>query len=85
MAKSYGQWSTIESLSEGGQAWTHRVQHEDGRKAVIKVIKNPKRNWRFEREVIALQLLDSSAVPKFLDFGETIVVNRLKLCSVASI
>ncbi len=71
MAKTYGQWSMIEPLSEGGQGWTHRVQHKDGRKAVIKVIKNPKRNWRFDREVNALQLLDSSAVPKFLDFGET--------------
>ncbi|MCI0389441.1 MAG: serine/threonine protein kinase [Acidobacteria bacterium] len=71
MAKTYGNWRVLERLSEGGQAWTSRVRHADGREAVLKLIKNPKRKWRFEREVSALRLLDSPAVPRLLDFGET--------------
>lgn len=69
--KSYGLWKNTGSLGEGGQAWTYHVQHEDGTEGVLKLIKNPRRDWRFDREVNALKLLDSPNIPKFLDSGET--------------
>lgn len=67
---NYGDWEILSPLGEGGQAWTHHVRHQDGRVGVLKVIKNPKRGWRFDREVMALKRLQSPAVPKFLDSGE---------------
>lgn len=68
--KKYGDWQVLRSLGEGGQAWTYHVRHQDGREAVLKLIKNPKREWRFDREVMALKRLQSPAVPAFLESGE---------------
>ena len=69
--KKYGEWQILGPLREGGQAWTHHVRHKDGREGVLKVIKNPKRKWRSDREIIALKSLKSSAIPIILDSGES--------------
>lgn len=69
--KKYGDWQVLKSLGEGGQAWTYCVQHKDGQEAVLKLVKNPKREWRFNREVTALKRLKSPNIPGFLDSGES--------------
>lgn len=69
--KRYGDWQILSGIAEGGQAWAHSVLHKDGREGILKVIKNPKREWRFDREVLALKSLKSTAVPKLLDYGES--------------
>lgn len=69
--KKHGNWEVLGSLGEGGQAWTYSVRHQDGREAVLKLVKNPKREWRFTREIMALKRLQSPAVPRFLESGES--------------
>lgn len=69
--RKYGDWKRLDSLGEGGQARTYHVRHQDGREAVLKCIKNPKRGWRANREIEALKRLKSPAVPTILDFGES--------------
>jgi serine/threonine protein kinase len=73
MAKpgKYGDWQVLSSHGEGGQAWTYLVRHKDGREGILKVIKNPKRGWRFDREVRALKYLKSATVPAFFEAGES--------------
>jgi serine/threonine protein kinase len=70
MGKKYGNWQIIKSLPEGGQAHTHLVKNPDGEFAVLKVIKNPKRAWRYERELKALRQLSSPVIPRLIEFGE---------------
>ena len=70
-SKRYGNWQVLSSLGEGGQAWTYCVRHQNGREAVLKLVKNPKREWRFKREVMALNLLQSPNIPTFVEYGES--------------
>jgi serine/threonine protein kinase len=71
MGKRYGDWEVVRNVAEGGQALTFLVRHKSGNEAVLKRLKNPKRKWRFDREIEALLQLSSPAIPRLLDFGET--------------
>ena len=56
MAKQYGKWKVIRSLSEGGQAHTYLVSldgSEDGEVFVLKRLKNLNRIERFKKEIRA--------------------------------
>lgn len=70
MTRRFGAWTVERSLPEGGQSWTYRVRGDGGSTAVLKLIKNPKREWRFDREIRALRLLKSPNIPAFIDSGE---------------
>jgi serine/threonine protein kinase len=68
----YGdRWEFIRTLGEGGQAHTYEVRDlRDGSTGwVLKRLKNPKRLPRFEREIRALDALNSSHIPKTIDYS----------------
>jgi serine/threonine protein kinase len=72
VANRFGdRWEVIESLGEGGQAHTFMVRDlRDGTTGwVLKRLKNPTRQARFEREIRALSRLQSSHVPSIVDFA----------------
>lgn len=65
-----GRWKIIGSLGEGGQAHTFYVQDNQREFAdplVLKRLKNSKRLGRFEREISALQSLDSEHISPIVD------------------
>ncbi len=69
MAQKYGAWEIESSLGEGGQGQTFRVVGWNGQRGVLRRLKNPKRGWRFEREIDALRQLQSGKIPRLLDTG----------------
>src|SRR5262245_42887708 len=69
MAKKYGSWEIQTSLGEGGQGYTFRVIGPSDQRGVLKRLKNPKRGWRFHREIGALRQLRSDRTPRLLDHG----------------
>jgi len=78
MAKFHShKWDIIRDLSEGGQSWTHVVKrkqdpeaaHSDETEYVLKILKNPSRVDRFEREIEATTRLNHSSIVKIVDFS----------------
>ena len=69
MAQRYGLWEIVTSLGEGGQGYTYRVTGPNNQRGVLKRLKNPKRGWRFQREIDALRQLQSKRIPRLLDNG----------------
>lgn len=70
--KSFGdRWENIGSVGEGGQARTFRVRdRRDGSTNwILKQLKNRNRLGRFEREILALEALDSPYIPKTEDYS----------------
>lgn len=70
--KNFGdRWKIIENVGEGGQARTYRVRdRRDGSTQwILKELKNRKRLARFEREILALEALDSPRIPKTEDYS----------------
>ena len=62
MAKVYAErWKIIKQIGEGGQAHAFWVKdlHGGSTDWILKRLKNPNRLARFEREVRALEALDS--------------------------
>ena len=66
-----GRWKIVENVGEGGQAWVYKVQDQrDGSTNwILKRLKNPARLARFEREVQALEALDSPHIAKTEDYS----------------
>lgn len=66
-----GKWIIKKNLKGGGQGDTHQVEcASSGIKGCLKVIRNSnsaERRGRFRREVVALQTVEHSSVPKVLD------------------
>src|ERR671913_912847 len=72
MGRIYGgRWETIESIGEGGQAHTFRVKdRRDGSTNwILKRLKNRARLARFEREILALEILDSPHIARTEDYS----------------
>jgi serine/threonine protein kinase len=69
MAKTYGRWDVVRSLSAGGQAETFVVRDretgDDG--YVLKRLRNPQRQPRFKVEVETLRALDHPNVVRLVD------------------
>jgi serine/threonine protein kinase len=72
MAKVYGRWRIMDTLSEGGQAHLFLVEDEqdefDGI-YVLKRYKNPKRELRFRNEINALIDLEHETINKLIDYS----------------
>lgn len=69
---TYGErWKILGSLAEGGQAHTFKVRNlaDDSTNWVLKRLKNDERAFRFEREIRALDVLDSPHIPKTVDYS----------------
>jgi serine/threonine protein kinase len=65
-----GHWKRMRSLGEGGQGRTFVAQRADGsdeRQYVLKVLKNPDRSGRFQREITALSRLSHPNVLKIIE------------------
>ncbi|UCC68957.1 MAG: serine/threonine protein kinase [Armatimonadota bacterium] len=72
MATTYGgRWKGCGLIAEAGQAWVHRVEdtEEQGKYYAMKLLKNPKRLSRFEREIEALQSFDHPSIMPIFDSG----------------
>lgn len=72
MAKNtFGEkWRIVESLNEGGQAWTYIVENitnSDDQRYVLKKLKNKKRLDRFGTEIRAVQSLSHPSIIRILD------------------
>lgn len=70
--KLYGErWKIVDTLGQGGQATAHRVRDtRDGSENwVLKKLLYRKRLGRFEREILALEALDSPHIPKTEDYS----------------
>ncbi len=68
----YGErWKIVRDLGQGGQGTAHTARDlRDGSEAwVLKKLKNPKCLGRFEREILALETLDSPHIPKTEDYS----------------
>lgn len=65
MAKTFGNWETLGvRIAEGGQGEIYEVRNLTGEPAgkwLLKRLKNPKRQSRFEREIVALERLRGAA------------------------
>jgi serine/threonine protein kinase len=59
-------WKTIRSIGEGGQGRTYLVQDTSDRSEgwVLKLLKNRQRLGRFDREIEALEALESDHIPR---------------------
>lgn len=69
MPKTWGSWTMVKSLSEGGQAHTFLVKRDDsGALFVLKRLKNKKRLGRFSAEVKAGLQLVGPNILRVLDF-----------------
>ncbi len=69
MASKFGEWETVESIGEGGQAQVFKVKNlKDGTVAALKRLKNSKRLGRFKTELEALQKVEHPNVIKLLSF-----------------
>lgn len=66
-------WEIIESLSEGGQGYIYRVKDlkTGDSNYVLKKLKNKDRKDRFEKEIKAVNSIDSSYIEKIIDFKDT--------------
>jgi serine/threonine protein kinase len=63
-------WRIVSPLNEGGQAWTYLVENitnSDGRRYVLKRLKNKKRLDRFEIEISVVQKLNHPNIVRILD------------------
>ena len=72
MPQIYGdRWETIRTIGEGGQAHAFQVRdlRDDSTGWVLKRLKNRQRLLRFEREIRALDALNSSHIPKTIDYS----------------
>lgn len=72
MAKVYAErWKIIKQIGEGGQAHAFWVKdlHGGSTDWILKRLKNPNRLARFEREVRALEALDSPHIVKAEDYS----------------
>ncbi len=66
-------WTILESLGEGGQAWTfkaHRKGDPSKRLFVLKRLKNKDRLARFEREIGALMKLEHPGILKIIETSQ---------------
>ncbi len=61
----------VETVGEGGQAHTFRVKdmHDGSTNWILKRLKNATRLDRFEREILALEAIDSPHIPKTVDYS----------------
>ncbi len=71
MAKRYGRWEIVKSLTEGGQGHVYLVRDagkRDARLFVLKRLKNASRLDLFERELNATRSIDHPNILRVLDF-----------------
>lgn len=73
MGKKVGPWEILNSLREGGQAYTYLVEHEtDKRKGVLKRLKKKARSGRFLNEIQSVKCLVDKGllgIPTILDIA----------------
>jgi len=69
LMKKFGNWEIVKSLEEGGQAHIFLAKNMEGKKVVVKRLKNIKRIGRFKKEIEILSSLESESFPKILEIN----------------